>query len=78
MFCMLIFVVQWLTASLIFINTISDQKLCRATFDDIEFLRAYLPEWLLSMKILTLQLIFCAISASLHVATSIRNSLNAT
>ena len=66
---------QWISMFLIAANAYSGQKLCKATFNDIEMLREILPKEILPLKLLTLQLITAFIASSLQFLTSIKNVL---
>lgn len=60
---------------LIAANAFSGQKLCKATFNDIEVLRQFLPPQILQLKLLTLQILTATFSSTLHFFTSIKNTL---
>ena len=60
---------------LIVINAFSGQKLCKATFNDIEILRHYLPTYILQLKLLTLQILTAVVASTVQVITSMRNTL---
>jgi hypothetical protein len=60
---------------LIALNAFSGQKLCKATFNDIEVLRSFLPAEILQFKLLSLQILTATTVSTIQFITSIKNTL---
>lgn len=63
---------------LIAVNAFTGQKLCKATFEDLEIFKDILPESILKMKLMSVQIMAAFIASTFTFLTSIKNVLVAT